>query len=129
MTSLDEYVIWSFEHRAWWRPGEMGYTESVFEAGLYTKAQADRIVTKANRYAPRQNEQAVLRATALTSGAPKQRLTRIAPGVYDDGKGGMHLVLPELLVAHGYADTPENRALLERTMRKMLPDTPVEVVD
>jgi len=37
---------------------------------------------------------------------------RIAAGVYDDGAGGMHLVLPELLDAHGYADTPENRATL-----------------
>jgi hypothetical protein len=37
---------------------------------------------------------------------------RIAPGVYDDDDGAMHVVLPELLVAHGYADTPENRAML-----------------
>ena len=38
------------------------------------------------------------------------RLKRLAPGVYDDGAGGLHLVVAELLVAHGYGDTEENRA-------------------
>jgi hypothetical protein len=37
------------------------------------------------------------------------RWDRIAPGVYDDGDGGMHVDLPELLAAHGIEDTPENR--------------------
>ncbi len=39
-------------------------------------------------------------------------MKRIAPGVYDDGQGGMHLDLAELLEAHGYADTPANRAMM-----------------
>jgi ribosomal protein S27AE len=39
-------------------------------------------------------------------------MKRLAAGVYDDEYGGLHLDVPELLAAHGYADTPENRALL-----------------
>jgi hypothetical protein len=35
-------------------------------------------------------------------------LTRIAPGVYDDGKGGLHLDAHELLEANGFQATPEN---------------------
>ena len=39
---------------------------------------------------------------------------RLGPGVYDDGEGGLHLVLGELLEANGYVDTPANRqALIE----------------
>ena len=45
-------------------------------------------------------------------------MTQISPGVYDDGKGGMHIDEAELLEANGYADTPENR----RMMRKALAD-------
>lgn len=33
---------------------------------------------------------------------------KIAPGVYERD-GEMHLDIPELLRANGYADTPENR--------------------
>jgi hypothetical protein len=35
-------------------------------------------------------------------------MKRIAPGLYDDGEGGLHLAIDELLRAHGYADTPAN---------------------
>jgi len=42
-------------------------------------------------------------------------MTRIAPGVYDDDRGGLHIYPSELLRAHGYADTPANRAMLVRT--------------
>lgn len=38
--------------------------------------------------------------------------TKLAPGVYDDHAGGLHLDVAELLDAAGYADTPENRATL-----------------
>ena len=42
----DTYLIWSFQHAGWWRPGSAGYTEgywSVDEAGHYTKEQAKAI--------------------------------------------------------------------------------------
>ena len=34
------YLIWSWEHDAWWRPARRGYTEDVAEAGRYTEAEA-----------------------------------------------------------------------------------------
>jgi hypothetical protein len=42
---------------------------------------------------------------------------RLAPGVYDDNRGGLHLLLPEFLAANGYADTPENRQTLIEAAR------------
>jgi hypothetical protein len=45
------------------------------------------------------------------------RWSRIAPGVYDDGAGGMHLEVTELLEAHGFEDTPENRRTLEHELQ------------
>jgi hypothetical protein len=38
--------------------------------------------------------------------------TRIAPGAYDDGAGGLHIDLDEMLEAAGYDATPENVAVL-----------------
>jgi hypothetical protein len=46
------YVIWSEEHGAWWRPGKRGYTRQLAKAGRYEKAEAEEIVTKANKYPP-----------------------------------------------------------------------------
>lgn len=42
------YVIWSMEHQAWWRPGRMGYSETLDGAGIYSYDAAQRIVTQAN---------------------------------------------------------------------------------
>jgi len=41
-------------------------------------------------------------------------MIKIAPGVYDDERGGLHLDLGEVLRAAGFADTAENRDTLER---------------
>lgn len=46
------YVIWSFEHNAWWRPGRMGYTQWLVEAGQYSEAEAQEICVQANQYLP-----------------------------------------------------------------------------
>jgi len=46
--SGDTYVIWSYEHGAWWRPASCGYTTRLEEAGHYSKVEADRIVADAN---------------------------------------------------------------------------------
>lgn len=41
--------------------------------------------------------------------------TRISRGVWaDETRGVLHLHLPELLADYGFADTPENRDVLER---------------
>jgi hypothetical protein len=62
-----------------------------------------------------------------------KRLDRIAPGVYADGQGAMHIFADELLKAHGYADTEENRELVIREARALMrsanPRAPFEVVD
>jgi hypothetical protein len=42
------FVIWSLEHNAWWRPGEMGYCYELREAGRYPRDIAERIVRRAN---------------------------------------------------------------------------------
>lgn len=34
------YLIWSNEHRAWWRPGRAGYTTFLIAAGRYSQADA-----------------------------------------------------------------------------------------
>lgn len=42
------YVIWSFEHDGWWKPGGWGYTTALNEAGHYSQTEAERIVRDAN---------------------------------------------------------------------------------
>lgn len=41
-------LIWSEEHRRWWRPGWRGYTDQIAEAGRYTEEVAATIVRDAN---------------------------------------------------------------------------------
>jgi hypothetical protein len=45
---MAEYMIWSNEHGAWWRPNERGYTTLLHEAGSYTFEEMRKIVDKAN---------------------------------------------------------------------------------
>jgi hypothetical protein len=48
MDSNEEiYLIWSNEHRAWWKPGRMGYTTGLRGAGRYTRQQAIAICREA----------------------------------------------------------------------------------
>lgn len=39
------FVIWSYEHRAWWMPDRCGYTNSLDAAGRYDADVAGDIVT------------------------------------------------------------------------------------
>lgn len=41
------YLVWSNEHRAWWRADSSGYTRNVAQAGLYTRDDAISISHKA----------------------------------------------------------------------------------
>ena len=41
------WLIWSNEHRAWWRAGGNGYTMQVSQAGLYSEADALDICARA----------------------------------------------------------------------------------
>lgn len=45
MTAVDQerepvYLIWSNEHRSWWKGGGWGYTPRLAEAGRYTRQRA-----------------------------------------------------------------------------------------
>ena len=40
MSTPERYLIWSFEHRAWWGPGRVGYTTAAHRAGIYTASQS-----------------------------------------------------------------------------------------
>lgn len=56
-------------------------------------------------------------------------MVRLMPGVYDDGRGGLHLVLGELLEGAGYVDTPENRAMLLAEWRGWAQGHDVRIID
>lgn len=42
-----DYLIWSNEHQAWWRPNSSGYTTFVEAAGRYPRAEAISIASGA----------------------------------------------------------------------------------
>jgi hypothetical protein len=42
-----DYLVWSHEHGAWWRPDRVGYTVEFREAGLYTRDEALAICANA----------------------------------------------------------------------------------
>jgi hypothetical protein len=42
-----QYLIWSNQKGMWWRPAECGYTQIIYEAGLYESADAERLLAKA----------------------------------------------------------------------------------
>lgn len=45
ISAFDYGTIWSGEHNAWWRPGSAGYTTDRMAAGVYTRAQFNRITS------------------------------------------------------------------------------------
>jgi hypothetical protein len=42
------YLIWSVEHRAWWRSRGFGFTTAAHKAGYYSEEEAREIVDRAN---------------------------------------------------------------------------------
>lgn len=44
------YLIWSYEHDAWWAPFEHGYTRDLTQAGRYLHPRAYQICRNANAY-------------------------------------------------------------------------------
>lgn len=57
-----KYVIWSNEHRAWWRANSCGYSVNIMGAGLYEKDEAEKIC----RCAAERHEEMHPAAEALT---------------------------------------------------------------
>lgn len=44
------WLIWSFEHQAWWMPRQSGYTTYRESAGIYLFDEAFTIVKEANQF-------------------------------------------------------------------------------
>lgn len=44
---MSEYLIWSNEHHAWWRPEKAGYTFFIEVAGRYSRTEAMSICADA----------------------------------------------------------------------------------
>jgi hypothetical protein len=51
-----KYLIWSNEHRGWWRANRHGYTTLVQRAAHFSLEDATEIVTKANRHSDKIEE-------------------------------------------------------------------------
>jgi len=43
-----DYLIWSNQHRAWWKANSMGYAVDIIHAGIYSHAATMDICTGAN---------------------------------------------------------------------------------
>jgi hypothetical protein len=50
------FLIWSYEHNAWWTPQRSGYTTDLHKAGRYTESEAWEICQRANQYSRQPNE-------------------------------------------------------------------------
>lgn len=70
---MDEpvYVIWSFEHDAWWAPDWQGYTQELKDAGRYSGTEAAAIVADAN--VVMEQERLLTLEHAETLGPPPKR--------------------------------------------------------
>lgn len=64
MTDADAWVVWSFEHDAWWGPARWGYVRELAQAGRYSEAEAREIEARANRYVATPHEKALSLADA-----------------------------------------------------------------
>jgi hypothetical protein len=51
MTEPQNYLVWSNEHRGWWK-GRFGYAAGLRGAGRFTRARALQICREAIRQAP-----------------------------------------------------------------------------
>jgi hypothetical protein len=40
---MRRYLIWSWEHHAWWRAERQGYTRNITDTGTYTLQEAGEI--------------------------------------------------------------------------------------
>lgn len=78
----EPWVVWSYEHSAWWGAAHCGYYTDLLLAGLYTEAEAKEIERSANRGRIRNEEALSLREAiaellaewAAARGAPTQRV-------------------------------------------------------
>jgi hypothetical protein len=54
--------------------------------------------------------------------ADRQRFggERLGPGVWDDGEGGLHFSVPEILAAFGWPNDPEHCAIVEKAIHDVI---------
>ena len=62
------FVIWSWEHQAWWAPNRQGYTELLAQAGHYTFEEAADLTVG---HIPAGEEVAMRLAEAQQRGRPQ----------------------------------------------------------
>lgn len=64
--TAEPWLVWSYEHDAWWGPNHGGYYVSLLLAGVYSEAEARSIEASANRSRQHKSEEAMPLADALT---------------------------------------------------------------
>lgn len=57
---MREWLIWSIEHNAWWKPLAHGYTQKREEAGRYTLKEAKDFMRQANKFCGDQPNEAIV---------------------------------------------------------------------
>lgn len=72
---MPRFLIWSNEHRAWWRPNSQGYTADIGMAGVYTEDSMREICAGATLHWDQAPNELPVRAEDLPDDA------RIALGV------------------------------------------------
>jgi hypothetical protein len=73
------FLVWSNDHRMWWRPGHRGYTEFIDEAGRYARAEAEKIVAGATI-----NGQLTVRRTDPVTGREYSQLSEVLVAAPED---------------------------------------------
>lgn len=53
----------------------------------------------------------------------------LGPGIYDDGRGGMHVDLDEIVESTGREPTPENKRAVARAIREIYNGPIIEMED
>lgn len=67
-----EWLVWSNEHRAWWRPERCGYTSDVGGAGLYTEEEADECCESRSKIAGEEAPEIKVHIREIGKGAEKR---------------------------------------------------------
>ena len=76
-SKAQDWLVWSNEHRAWWRPNRSGYTINLQEAGRYTFMEAGLICRNANYRS----------GSILDSGVPPETMVPAAAFFAHTGRG------------------------------------------
>lgn len=89
----DYWIIWSNEHGGFWRTNGWGYTQLVESAGVYGRAQAQRICHDGNHWQPpgATPNEVMLRAPSLGmhAGNDTETILRSAGNLLADCLGGL----------------------------------------